>query len=347
MIMPIRLIHAGLGGWGRNWAGYVIKTVKEVELVAAVEIDPASAKLAQKVSSLPANRYFTSLEEACNSVDADAVLVTAPLPAHMPLTLEALRLGKHVLCEKPFAPTLAEAREAVEVAEAQQRVLMVSQNYRFYPAVQAAADLIRTRELGAPGFVTLDFRRNVNTTTSERHRNLWHPLLTDMSIHHFDMMRMVLGQEPTEITCHAWNPPWSTFRDPASAVATILFDGGAVVSYRGSWVSPQPQTTWGGDWIMECAEGAVAWTSRGGNILDASHDRVMVTPLGESAEPLALPKLPYLGRAGSLHAFARAITDGVEPSCSARDNLGSLALMYAAIESAETGQPVSFASMSL
>jgi predicted dehydrogenase len=66
----------------------------------------------------------------------------------------------------------------------------------------------------------------------------------------------------------------------------------------------------------------------------------MVTPLGESAEPLALPKLPYLGRAGSLHAFARAITDGVEPSCSARDNLGSLALMYAAIESAETGQPV-------
>ena len=341
--MPIRLIHTGLGGWGRNWADYVMKAVKEVELVAAVEIDPVSAKLAQKIYNLPPNRYFASITEACATVDADAVLVTAPLPAHIPLTLEALQAGKHVLCEKPFAPSLAEARAAVEVAAAQQRVLMVSQNYRFYPAVQAAADLIRNREFGAPGFVTLDFRRNVNLTTSERHRHLQHPLLSDMSIHHFDLMRMVLGQEPIEVTCRAWNPPWSTFAHPASAVATILFDGGAVVSYRGSWISPQPQTTWGGEWIMECSDGAIAWTSRGGNIMDARHDRVSVTRPGESAESLTLPKLPYLGRAGSLHAFARAITDGVEPDCSGRNNLGSLALMYAAIESAETGKSVEIA----
>ncbi len=341
--MPIRLIHAGLGGWGRNWAQHVIKTVKEVELVAAVEIDPASAKLAQKICNLPTNRYFGSITEACAAVDADAVLVTAPLPAHIPLTIEALQAGKHVLCEKPFAPSLAEARQAVELADAQQRVLMVSQNYRFYPAVQAAADLIRNRELGAPGFVTLDFRRNVNTTTSERHRNLQHPLLSDMSIHHFDLMRMVLGQEPTQITCHAWNPPWSTFRDPASAVATILFDGGAVVSYRGSWVSPQPQTTWGGEWHMECAEGTVVWTGRGGPIMNAGHDRVSVTPLGESTEVLTLPKLPYLGRAGSLATFAHAVTSGQEPGCSGRDNMRSLALLYAAIESAATGKPVSIA----
>lgn len=339
--MPIRLIHAGLGGWGRNWAEYVIKTVKEVKLVAAVEIDTASVKLAQKIYDLPTNRYFASLADACAAVDADAVLVTAPLVAHMPLTLEALRLGKHVLCEKPFAPSLAEARQAIELADEQQRVLMVSQNYRFYPAAQAATDLVRNREFGTPGFVTLDFRRNVNLTTSERHRNLPHPLLSDMSIHHFDLMRMVLGQEPTEITCHAWNPPWSTFREPASAVATILFDGGTVVSYRGSWVSPQPQTTWAGEWRMECTEGEIAWTSRGGNIMDASHDRVAVTPLGEPAEALTLPKLPYLGRAGSLHAFAQAISDGVEPGCSGRNNLGSLALLYAAIESAATGKPVS------
>lgn len=338
--MPIRLIHAGLGGWGRNWAVHVVKMVKEVELVAAVEIDSASAQLAQKTSTLPTTRFFASLDAACAAVDADAVLITAPLPAHIPLTLEALQLGKHVLCEKPFAPSLAEAQQAIELAEAQQRVLMVSQNYRFYPAAQVAADLIRTREYGAPGVVTVDFRRNVNTTTSERHRSLPHPLLSDMAIHHFDLMRMALGQEPTDITCHAWNPPWSTFAYPASATATIRFDGGAVVSYRGSWVSPQPQTTWSGEWHMECAEGAIAWNSRGGMFMDASHDRVTVAPLGAAAEALRLPKLPYVGRAGSLYAFAQAIVRGEEPSCAGRNNLGSLALMYAAIESAETGRPV-------
>lgn len=337
--MPIRLIHAGLGRWGQDWATRVVNEVKEVELVAAVEIDAAAVQLAQKIYNLPADRYFTSLADACAAVDADAVLITAALPAHVPLALEALRLGKHVLTEKPFAPTLAEAQQVIDLAERQGRVLMVSQNYRFFPAPQVAAALIRDGSLGAPGFVSLDFRRNVTATTSQRHRNLRHPLLLDMSIHHFDLMRLVLGQNPTEITCHAWNPPWSTFADPAAAVATITFDGGTVVSYRGSWVSPGPQTTWGGEWRIECADGEVTWTSRGGLVADKA-DRVEVTPIGAQPEPVALPTLPYLGRAGSLHAFARAISDGIDPGCSGRDNLRSLALTYAAIESAETGQPV-------
>lgn len=338
--MPIRLIHAGLGRWGQNWATEITNTVEDVELVAAVEIDAAAMQLAQKIYNLPDDRYFTSLADACAAVDAAAVLITAALSAHVPLALEALRLGKHVLTEKPFAPSLAEAQQVIELAEQQGRVLMVSQNYRFYPAAQATAALIRDGSLGAPGFVSLDFRRNVNATTSERHRALRHPLLLDMSIHHFDLMRLVLSQNPVEITCHAWNPSWSTFDDPAAAVATITFDGGTVVSYRGSWVSPGPQTAWGGEWRIECAEGEIAWTTRGGMFAYDKADRVEVTSPGAQPAPAPLPTLPYLGRAGSLHAFARAISDGIDPGCTGRDNLHSLALTYAAIESAETGQPI-------
>ena len=268
------------------------------------------------------------------------MLITANLPGHVPLAVEALRAGKHVLLEKPFAPSVAEARQVVELAAQLDRVLMISQNYRFFPAVQTVRDLLRSGSLGEVGAVSVDFRRNANAAEREGHRHyaLHQPLLADMAIHHFDLMRSILSQEPVEIACHAWNPPWSNFQEPAAAFATISFDGGAVVSYRGSWVSPGPKTAWAGEWRMECAGGEIAWTSRDDR--GASVDRVTVRPLGKRARRLEMPALQQIDRAGSLRAFARAIATGEQPESSGRDNLGSIALMNAAIEAATSGAPV-------
>src|SRR5262249_14687960 len=208
---------------------------------------------AQKKLEIPAERCFSSLGDALAAVECDAVLVTTVLAAHVPVALEALAAGKHVLLEKPFAPTLADARRVVVAAAERGKLLMISQNYRFYPAVRTAAALVRDGTLGAVGAVNIDFRRYANSAPTEGHRHyaLRQPLLLDMAVHHFDLMRMVLGQEPRQVSCHAWNPPWSKFAEPAAAAATINFDGGMVVSYRGSWVSPSPQTYWAGEWRME------------------------------------------------------------------------------------------------
>ena len=336
----LRIIQAGMGGWGRDWAKSVMKKDGQVSLVACVDAEPTSLALARKELDLPPQSYFTSLAAAMEAVDADAVLVTANLPGHVPLALEALGAGKHVLLEKPFAPSLDEARKVVEAAEKQHRVLMISQNYRFFPAVQAVRELLRSGSLGEVGAVSVDFRRNANGAPREgnRHFTLHQPLLADMSIHHLDLMRVMLGQEPVEVVCRAWNPPWSNFVEPAAAFATITFDGGAVVSYRGSWVSPGPKTPWAGEWRMECAGGEIAWTSR--DDLGSSVDRVIVRPLGKRAQRLELPALPQIDRAGSLAAFAGAVGSGKQPESSGRDNLGSIRLMYAAIEASITGAPV-------
>jgi predicted dehydrogenase len=269
-----------------------------------------------------------------------AALVTTTLPTHASIALAALAAGKHVLLEKPFATTLAEGRRVVEAAEQHRRILMISQNYRFFPAARTAAALVREGTFGPVGAVSIDFRRYANAAAREGHRHytLHQPLLADMAIHHFDLMRMVLGQQPRQLICQAWNPPWSNFVEPASAAATITFDGGIVVSYRGSWVSPAPQTAWDGLWRMECAGGEIQWTGRGGQGVAA--DRVTVRPLGKPARRVELPAMPQTDRAGSLAAFAQAIRTGQEPECSGRDNLGSIALMYTAIESATSGLPL-------
>ena len=336
----LRIIQVGMGGWGRDWAKTVLLPDATVALRACVDADAAALALAREQLALPPERLFPTLAAALAATDAEAVLITASLPGHVPLALEALRAGKHVLLEKPFAPSVAEARQVVDLATAQDRVLMISQNYRFFPAVQAVRDLVRGGSLGPVGAVAIDFRRDANGAPREgnRHYTLSQPLLADMAIHHFDLMRAVLGQEPVEVACHAWNPPWSNFVDPAAAVATIGFSGGAVVSYRGSWVSPGPPTPWAGEWRMECAGGEIAWTSRDNR--GARVDRVTVRARGQRARRLELPALPQIDRAGSLHASAAAVATGAPPASSGRDNLGSLALMYTAIAAATQGTPL-------
>ena len=342
----LRIIQVGMGGWGRDWARRVVLPDDQVALVACVDSDPHSLALArrqldlQAYSSLTRTLYFESLKAALAASDADAVLITANIGGHVPLAVEALEAGKHVLLEKPFAPSLAEARQVVELAAERGRVLMISQNYRFFPAVQSVRDLVRSGSMGDVGSVSVDFRRYANTAPRDGHRHytLHHPLLADMSIHHFDLMRTILGQEPVEVTCRAWNPPWSNFDEPAAAFATITFDRGAVVSYRGSWVSPGPQTPWAGKWRMEFAGGEIAWTSRDNR--GAGVDSVTVKPLGKRVQRLELHKRSPIDRAGSLRAFTQAVSTGEPPESSGQDNLGSIALMCATIEAASTGMPV-------
>lgn len=336
---PLRLIQVGMGGWGRDWATHVITHSVDVEHVACVDVEPTMLRQVQEQIQIPAERCFTSLDAALATVDADAVLVTAALPGHVPIALESLAAGKHVLIEKPFAPSLADAEAVVEAARAANRILMISQNYRYYPAVRAVAKLIREQVLGPVSAVNVQFRKYANTAPrgNHRHYEIVHPLLMDMSIHHFDLMRCVLHQEPTSIICHAWNPPWSNFRDPAAATATITFDGGAVVNYQGNWTSTAPATLWGGEWRIECEGGEIIWTTRDDRTLNS--ESASIRPFGKRARRVALPVLEHWDRAGSLAAFVAAIRAGEDPETSGSENVGSLALMFAAIASAESRQP--------
>jgi len=336
--MTLQIIHVGLGGWGGDWARRVVAANKDVETTAWVEIDANAMEAARDRLNLPADRCFTSLDEALKTVPAEAVLVTASLPGHVPSARTALLADKHVLMEKPFAPTVEEARELVELAEQRGRLLMISQNYRFQPAARAAAAAVAAQKIGRLGTVNLDFRRYDNTAplAEHRHYHIWEPLLADMSIHHFDLMRLIIGQEPVQVTCKTWNASWSNYDEPAEGAMTITFDGGAVVNYRGSWVSTAPQTNWAGEWHIEGENGELVWTSRG-----EKPEYAAIRLRGETElTPIALPELTELDRSGSLAAFVEAVNTNSAPETSGRDNLKTLALMFAAIESARTGLPV-------
>lgn len=340
----VRLVQVGLGDWGMNWATGIAPHVRDVEMVGYVARSQERAAAARSRLGQSAAPFFFSLEEAVGRTGADGVLVFTTTEAHVDVVSRALALGCHVLVEKPLAATVDEGRELVRVAEACGLILMVNQNFRFFPAAQRAADIVRGCELGEVASVSVAFRRMLTYASETRarwHRELRHPLIGDLGIHHFDLMRMVLGREPVSVYCTSPRLPWSTFRDPGTASAIVLFEGGVTVTWTGSWEA-WAETTFSGEWHMQCHHGDVIWACRGDRDVTLDGDRVAVvdSPGGIRVEPLTCDR-PF-GRAAVLETFAVAIAKKQRPWFfpDGNDNLKSLALMEAAVRSWETGRVV-------
>ncbi|WP_114559228.1 Gfo/Idh/MocA family protein [Desertihabitans aurantiacus] len=341
----MRVVQVGLGGFGRNWAREVVPRVPEVEVVATADVFEGSRAAALAEGLTTEDRCFATTEEALAATRPDAVLVTASLVGHVPAARAALEAGCHVLVEKPFAPSVAEAEGLVALAERQGRVLAVSQNYRFFPAPQTVREIVADGRYGPLHGIAIDFRQFSGADgVATPHHALDEPLLVDMSIHHLDLLRSVLGRDITAISCRTWDPGWSMFSGPSEGVA-LIESGDLVTSYRGSWVSSGERTTWAGEWRMDFAQAEVWWTSRGDGPEGWRSDEVRVRRLGE-VETLTLPRVERTDRTGSLTEFATAIAEGRQPHISGRDNLGTLAATYAAVEAARTGETVRVAARS-
>ncbi len=308
----MRLLQVGLGPWGRDWALNVLPHVAGVEVVGRVDTNPSA------LTGLT-GRHFTSLDEALTAVDADAVLATVAINAHTPVALATLRAGKHLLLEKPFAPTLSEAGLILSAAGG--LVLSIAENYRYLPAVRVARELVA--ELGPVNGVRVHFAkpRDPVVRTGDP---IDSAVLVQLSIHHFDVMRFVLEQEPTRVSCRTWSPPWSAAPADVCTSATIDFDGGAVVTYTASLASRAPETPWGGEWRIEGEHGELTFADQ------VARDGRQV--------PVPEPAVPE--RAELLAAFLAAVRDGAEPPSPGHDNIRSVALMDAAVESAATGRAV-------
>ncbi|MCB1497088.1 MAG: Gfo/Idh/MocA family oxidoreductase [Bauldia sp.] len=330
-----KVIQVGLGTWGFDWTKQVLPTVASAEMVAYVDSSEAALARVQSVLGIPEAKCFGSLEAALDAVDADVVLGTLRTEAHFPVAKQALEAGLNVMVEKPFASTIAEAKTLIEIAQAQGKLLAVSQNYRYFPAPILATQLLAEQALGPVDLVTIAFRQHA-PTRGHNYPEMPDPLLADMAIHHFDLMRMVLNAKARRLTSRTWNPPGSPFTFDPAGVLTIEFDNDTIVSYQGSWMSGGPRTPWSGEWTMDCAEGDIRWSAR--NHFDTywGEDRLILRRRGETPVEPDLPRLKHIDRAGSFAAMVEAVDTGKVPPRfpSGVDNLGSLALVAAAILSA-------------
>lgn len=341
-VVILRVVIVGCGAMARGWLRPVIEDAglaARVSVVGLVDIDPARARALADEFGLSDARTGSDLDAMLAELRPDAVFDVVVPAARAGVVGKALSAGAAVLSEKPMAASMAEARGLIDLARQTGRLHAIVQNRRFIPGVRRMRRLVESGALGEITGVHTDFF--IGAHFGGFREEMRHVLLLDMAIHTFDAMRFVLGRAPRAVYCHETNPAGSWYAEGASATAIFEFDGGAVATYRGSWCAEGANTSWESRWRVTGTRGTLLWD--GADDFDA---RVAIGTEGmlREAEAIVVPDPPEPamteGHASVIRDFVMSLDTGRAPETVATDNLKSLAMVFGAIESAETGRRV-------
>lgn len=325
------MLQVGLGSWGRRWAE-LVRDTPDYGIAAVADPDPVSRAWAADTLGMSGEMIFARLDEALDGVDVDAALVTTPPDTHRGVVEAALRSGLPVLVEKPVATTLEDAQAMAATAARNDKTLMVSQNYRYTGMARTMRAAVMSGQVGALLGVRLAFRRDTRAQfpAGDFRYRMRHPLVLDMAIHHFDLLRAITGLEPVAVDARSWRVPDSPYTHDPACAALITMAGDVPVIYDGDWASQGSDTSWNGDWEVTGSAGRLCW--RG--------DSISLERWDEDTVSLDAGRGPADGRVGVLEAFAHAIKTGTAAETDVRDNLRSLALTLGCVASIERGVPV-------
>lgn len=329
----IRLLCVGLGGMGRHdWSSAL--ACGGFEAVGGVDVsDEARSAFAEETGA----PTFEELDAALAAVDAEAALVATPDRFHAPLTLACLDAGLDVICEKPMAESLADAARMHHRAVDTGRMLMIHHQLRWRPVHYEAHRRIVDGQIGRVR--RIDFRFAVHSDVCLRgyRSQLPHMILQDLAIHHFDLIRYLSGQECESLYVRDWPSvePGLSITAATDAVAALTMTDDVIVSYTATTRELLDPVGYVCTARVYGTEGQLA--------LDADEGLRLQTRQGHAAgdDPVAITPTPP--ERDTWAAFAHALATREPTLTHSADNLGSLAMLFAAIESAESGaivQPV-------
>ena len=330
-----KAVLVGAGGMGKAW-GRNLAACEDVEMVGWVDIRPEAAGAAAEELKLTPAYTGDDLGKAIANARPDFVVdVTIP-EAHKGVTLTALAAGIPVIGEKPMAESMASAREMVAASEKANKLYMVSQSRRYDARLHAYRKLI-AGNLGPLGILNSDFY--IGAHFGGFRDEMPSPLMLDMAIHTLDAARYLCDADPIAVYCDEFNPAWSWYKGDVSATAIFEMSGGLRYTYRGSWCAEGRPTSWEGDWRAVGPHGTATWDGHSAIQADIVKE---ATGFHATTEPLIgeVEEGTHGGIAGSLRDFLNALKTGATPMGECHDNIKSLAMVFAAIESAALKQRI-------
>ena len=330
---PLRLIVVGLGARARTWLK-VAGANPDVQIVGLA--DPSEEARAAAGALCPDAATAPDIVSLMQMTEADAALLITPPGGRQAQIDACLAAGLDILAEKPLADDVATAARYVRAAEQAGRTLIVGLNFRYLPVTVALKQALEDGTVGTPEFARFTYERWRDGKLPHLNKyplTMDHPMLWEQSIHHFDLMRHVYGQEPVRIDARTFNPSWSMYRGDANVFALMEFDGGLTVSYQGTWAGGVDRLDF--DWRTDCTEGVLIQREMFGDLVMARRMDKFYT-----AVPMARHE-PWITDAAALLDMAIAAFRGTGPvQCSGRDHLQSLLMLAACIRSSDRGGPV-------
>jgi myo-inositol 2-dehydrogenase/D-chiro-inositol 1-dehydrogenase/scyllo-inositol 2-dehydrogenase (NAD+) len=234
---PLRILLVGTGRAGLVHGRIFAAGIPGARLEAIADPDPAV--LERAAAELDCERTFVDPAEAVVDPDVDAVVIASPTFTHAALAITALGEGKHVLCEKPLASSLADAAEIEAAAKAAGSVFVMGFMRRFDAAFTRAAERVADGEIGEPLLV-----RSTGRGPGLPPEWAWDTarsggLVAEVNSHDLDTIRWLSGQEFVSVYAvgRAAKRPDIAERYPGFIdllVATFELDGGALAQLDGA-----------------------------------------------------------------------------------------------------------------
>ena len=308
-----------------SYAGCV-NQLSEVELLGVADHDPERAR---KVAETFHTRAFPSYEELLRQ-DIAAVIIGSENIRHPELTAMAAQAGKHVLCEKPIATTIADAQAMIDVCKRNGVQLMTAFPCRYSPA------MIRVRELVDAGSIGEILA--IRGTNQGRMPGGWFiekdksggGAVIDHTVHVADLMRWLLKSEPSEVYAEISNAMHHEEYDDVGQL-TITFDNGVFTSLNTSWSRPKSFPTWG-DVTMEITgtNGVISMDMFAQDFAVYS-DKTMSTSWNFWGNNIDLLMI---------RDFASSVANGTPVKITGEDGLRAVEVALGAYQSFELGEPV-------
>lgn len=180
-----------------------IKSLRHNFIVAVASRDMTRAR--EFAASMEIPRAYDSYDDLLADPEVQAVYIPLPNNGHAPWAIKALKAGKHVLVEKPFALNADEAQEMVGAALENSVVLMEAFNYRFSTRFNKLKDLIRKGEIGKLRFITSSFTFNLSGPDDIRLKpELGGGVLFDLGCYCVNLQRQLVGHEPLQVGALAY-----------------------------------------------------------------------------------------------------------------------------------------------
>jgi 1,5-anhydro-D-fructose reductase (1,5-anhydro-D-mannitol-forming) len=322
----------GLGGIARLVAG----AIGQAENARLAAVCSRTAEKAREFGSAHgAAAQYADYEAMLADPAVGVVYVATPNALHPPQTLAALGAGKHVLCEKPMALTVADGRAMVERARAAGRLLGVGFHLRHHPVHREMKRLIEAGEIGQPIYASALWGSYSPGLAEQRERWQMQPELAGagslmgLGVHGIDLLGWLLGQQVVEATAMADGP---NERYPVEflTAATLRFDGGALAQLVSSRRLPNglnSVTVYGTEKRLDGEETLGMAPSGQLRIVRGAESTVVRVPLRDA----------YMSE---VEAFSRAVESGEGFAASGQDGLRSVAVTEAILESARTGRTI-------
>lgn len=349
--VPLRGLMWGAGSIAPHHA-LAWRAIDEVQIVGVVARRPDRGRALIEQTGLKGAGVWSDLDEALAAVKVDFVDILTPPDVHFEQVSEAASKGLDVYCQKPFTPTLAQARELIEVCDSAGVRCVVNDNWRWRDWYRQVKSIVDNGTLGTPRFASFTCHRNLVLpkhdgtlpdllTRQPTTGRMEHLIVFEWGIHLIDVLRMVLG--PIR---HVWASLDTTsplIAGEDRAVIHMEHTSGARSLVDISWgtVIREDRRMIRGNVDPLVVEGELGTLE-----LDPfSGDRMLVTTaegttVSEAHAGLTPAEAYQRSYESCQRHFAESLLAGTVAENEASDNIGTLAAALAAYESAKTGQRV-------